>query len=183
MSVNKKIDVAQLVGSYRRAYPTAPRDLLRKTIRLELEHRKIPFTDALERKLDRELREVFPVYVPKVEIDNEYEKRLETIRNENLTNPRIAFFDLLFFMATLPSHIQDKLGLEFLTATQAIMQANQWHPFENQVQKEERLKTVLSIVVLSLINRIPVLLNEESAGAYAQKEQSEMSKSNVKSGC
>jgi hypothetical protein len=168
--VNRKIDVAELVGNYRDKYPTAPRDLLRKTIRLELEHRKIPFTDALERKLDRELHEVFSVDVPKVEIDNEYEKRLETIRNENLSNPHIAFFDLLFFMATLPSHIQHKLGLEFLTATQAIMQANQWRPFENQIQKEERLKTVMSIVVLSLVNRIPVLLNEERESALLHKE-------------
>jgi len=110
-----------------------------------------------------------PTAISKVEIDNQYEKRLEAIRNENLSNPIIAYFDLLLFMDTLPSRIKDKLGLEFLIATWVIMKANQWRPFEEQAQKQERLKTVISIVVLSFINKIPMLLNEEF-GTMKEKE-------------
>jgi hypothetical protein len=59
MSVSKKVDVGAMVQNYREQYPTAPRDLLRKTIRLELQHRKIAFDDATERRLDRALKESF----------------------------------------------------------------------------------------------------------------------------
>jgi hypothetical protein len=102
-----------------------------------------------------------PTAIYKAKIDAQYEKRVEAIRNENLSNPIIAYFDLLFFIDTLPSRIKDKLGLELQIATLVIMKANQWRPFEEQAQRQERLKAVMSIVVLSFVNRIPMLLNEE----------------------
>jgi len=36
-------------------------------------------------------------------VDSSIEKRLEEIRQENLSNPLIAYFDLLFFIDGLPS--------------------------------------------------------------------------------
>jgi hypothetical protein len=110
-----------------------------------------------------------PTAISEAKIDDRIEKRLEVIRNENLSNPIIAYFDLLFFMDTLPSRIKDKLRLELQIATPEIMKANQWRPFEEQVQRQERLKTVISIVVISFVNRIPVLLNEEF-GTMKEKE-------------
>jgi hypothetical protein len=59
MSLEKRVSVSDLVRKYRIRYPTAPRDLLRKTIRLELEHQKVSFTEAIRKKLDRELRKSF----------------------------------------------------------------------------------------------------------------------------
>ena len=60
MSVKQKRVVEYLVDKFRSDYPTAPRALLHKTIRLELEHRKIPFTDAIEKQLERALNRTFP---------------------------------------------------------------------------------------------------------------------------
>jgi hypothetical protein len=51
-------DVAKLVKKYKSKYPTAPRALLRETLRLKLEKQKI-FTEAVKKKLDRELRKIF----------------------------------------------------------------------------------------------------------------------------
>ena len=51
--------VGDLVEKLRTDYPTTPRSLLRSHIRLELEHRKIPFTDAVEKQLDRALDKTF----------------------------------------------------------------------------------------------------------------------------
>ena len=51
-------DVAKLVRKYKSKYPTAPRALLRETLRLKLEKEK-RFTDAVKKKLDRELRKIF----------------------------------------------------------------------------------------------------------------------------
>jgi len=160
MSLTHKKDVPKLVKKYREELPNIDRDLLRRLIRVENN-----ITNPSElKKLDRCLKKTFQkdansIAISKVKIDSKYEKHLETIRNENLANPIIAYFDLLLFIDTLPSHIKNKLGLDLQTATGLIMKANQWRPFEEQIQKQERLKTVISIVVLSFINTIPMLLH------------------------
>ena len=59
MSLRKKVNVSKFVKKFRAKYPTVPRDFLRKTIRLELEHQKVSFTEAISKKLDRELRKSF----------------------------------------------------------------------------------------------------------------------------
>jgi len=173
MSPKQYNNVPQLVEKYKAKYLGVERDLLRKLIRLEnpnLFHKEKnrSYRNSLK-KLDRYLKRAFSASnqsqnnpsTLNYEPNSIYEKRLETIRQENLSNPIIAYADLVLFMVTLPSHIQNKLGLEFLTATQEIMKAKQWRPFEEQTQKQERLKTVMSIIVLYFINNIPMLLNEE----------------------
>lgn len=111
-----------------------------------------------------------PTAISTSEIDKEREKRLEAIRNANLSNPIIAYFDLLLFIDTLPSHIKDKLGSDLQIATVEIMKANEWRPFEEQTQKQERLRTFISIVVLYFINKIPILLNEEFGKLQGEKK-------------
>jgi hypothetical protein len=60
MSVKDKRLVGDLVEKLRSEYPTAPRKLLRSHIRLQLEHRKVEFNDAMQKQLDRALDKAFP---------------------------------------------------------------------------------------------------------------------------
>jgi len=139
-------------------------------IEAELVMTKTPLYTALHRLAEKKLafRGYNNLWYPNppekeqsTRVDLSYEKRLEAIRTENLSNPTIAFFDLLFFINTLPFRLQERLGLDFLIGTSAIMKANQWRPFEEKAQKEERLKTITSFIVLYFINKISMLLNEE----------------------
>jgi len=173
MSPKRYNDVPQLVEKTKAKYPEVDRDLLRKLIRLEnpnLFHKqKNQSYRSNLKKLDRHLKKAFSASnqsqdntaTLNYEPNSIYEKRLETIRQENLSIPIIAYADLCLFIDTLPSHIKDKLVSELQTLTSAITKANQWRPFEEQTQKQERVKTVISIAVLYFINKIPMLLNEE----------------------
>jgi hypothetical protein len=111
-----------------------------------------------------------PRAISEVKTDKQYEKRLGAIRQELLSDPMIAYFDLIFFIDTLP-RIKDKLESELLIATVAIMKANEWRSFEDEAQKQKRLRIFISIIVLYFINKIPMLLNEEFGTVKEKEEQ------------
>ena len=92
-----------------------------------------------------------------------YEKRLDSIRQANLSNPTLAYVDLTMFIDTLPAHIINSLLAEWLITTAAIKKAGERRLFEEQNQTQERLKKITSIAVLHYLNKIPILLSEETS--------------------
>lgn len=171
MSLKRNKDVPQLVEKYKAKYPKVDRDLVRRLIRVE--NKEIFKNPSKLKQLDRYLKKEFdacnqsqnsPAKTHRIDdsiLNSVYEKRLEAIRQENLSNPLLAYFDLLLFADTLPSHVKDRLSLELLIATVEIKKSGERRLLEEPAQAQERLKTTTSIMVLFLINRIPMLLNEE----------------------
>jgi len=84
----------------------------------------------------------------------QYEKRLDAIRHENLSDPIIAYADLLFFIGTLPLHVKDKVEPEIQQVNFAVT-TTLWQ----QSQMQERKKRVMSLFVLYFINKISALLH------------------------
>lgn len=97
-----------------------------------------------------------------------YEKRLDSIRHENLSDPFIAYTDFLFFVSTLPSHIKNKVGPEIQQVNLAITMASRTPSWQ-----EERRKRVMSLVVLYFVNKISVLLHEKNETTASQREEIE----------
>jgi len=165
MSLNRDKSVSQLVTKYLKKYPNLDRDLVRKLVRLE--NPELFFKNASNlRKLDRHLKKQYDLkqqsqVKPKIAANSFYEKRLEAIRQANLSKPFLAYIDLLLFIDTLPSHIQNSLGTDILVTAAAIKKSGASRFFEEQAQTQKRKEIVTSLSVLSCVNKISMLLNQE----------------------
>ena len=110
MSSAKRLNVPQLVKSYREKYPTVDRDLLRKLIRLE---NKIENPSELK-KLDRHLGKAFKNTEPTPEIlsskREEYIRELKQIGQLSLISADTAWHLLGVFQATLPSPLKERVS-------------------------------------------------------------------------
>ncbi|MCW4044845.1 MAG: hypothetical protein NWE94_04940 [Candidatus Bathyarchaeota archaeon] len=95
-------------------------------------------------------------------LDEFIEKRLEAIRQANLTNPKLAFCDLLLFMSALPSHIQEDLKAEIMVALVEISKSGTPQLFEKEAQRQERQNKLISLIVVYFVNKIPLLFNAQS---------------------
>lgn len=98
-----------------------------------------------------------------------YEKRLDSIRHENLSDPSLAYVDLLLFIDTLPSYIKNKVELEIQQATIALSIIGRNQSWQNS-QMQERKKRIMSFVVLYFINKISALLYEQNEITASQGE-------------
>jgi hypothetical protein len=107
-----------------------------------------------------------PAQIGKAELANQYEKRLDVIRLENLSDPNIALVDLLFLILTLPPHIQDMLIPEIQQALLLMTIVNR----NPSWQKEEKKKKLMPVFILYFINKIPTLLHEQPVPAGAKAE-------------
>src|SRR4030042_273476 len=77
-----------------------------------------------------------PAQIGKAELANQYEKRLDIIRLENLSDPNIALVDLLFLILTLPPHIQDMLIPEIQQALLIMTIVNRNPSWQKEEKKE-----------------------------------------------